>query len=118
MTQFKRKSTAKAVLSNYHALRQRRYIGDLGACDTLIDFERAVQKADLTARQEQAISLVYDVGLTQTQAAKIMGISQPNVKAYMNDAIAKIDDVYEYWAWLDGELRADDFIEEETEEIA
>lgn len=112
MTQIKRKSTAKAVLSNHHALKERRYLGDLDASDTLIDFERAVKLAQLTKRQAEALNLVYGADLTQKKAAEIMGVAQPNVKAYMNDAIEKIDDIYEMWAWKNGELSAEDFINE------
>lgn len=121
MTQIKRKSkcsTAKAILSNLHALRERRYVGDLDASDTLIDFERAVGFAKLTQRQAEAIRLVYGEDLTQKKAAEIMGVGQPNVKEYANDAIEKIDDVYEMWAWLSGELTPEDFVDEEAEVIA
>ena len=109
-----RKSTAKAVLSNLHALKERRYVGDLDASDTLIDFERAVQMAKLTARQAEAIRLVYDVGLTQKDAAKVMGVGQDVVSEHIRKATEEIDEVYEMWAWLDGELSAEDFIEEEA----
>ena len=112
MTQIKRKSTAKAVLSNLHALRERRYVGDLDASDTLIDFERAVKAAKLTARQAEAISLVYDVGLTQKAAAAQMGVGQDVVSEHIRKATEEIDEVYEMWAWLDGELSASDFAEE------
>ena len=110
----KRKSTAKAVLSNLHAIRERRYVGDLDASDTLIDFERAVQMAKLTARQTEAIRLVYDVGLTQKQASVQMGIAQKNVSELIDRATDELDEVYEMWAWLDGELSVSDFIEEEA----
>lgn len=108
-----RKSVAKAILSNYHALKERRYLGDLDASDTLIDFERAVGLAKLTQRQAEALNTVYGADLTQSKAAEIMGVGQPNVKAYMNDAIEKIDDIYEMWAWKSGELSAEDFTDEE-----
>ena len=108
----KRKSYAKAVLTNLHALRERRYVGDLDASDTLIDFERAVKAAKLTARQAEAISLVYDVGLTQKAAAAQMGISQQAVADFLRVATEELDEVYEMWAWLDGELSVDDFINE------
>lgn len=109
---FKRKQYAKAVLTNLHALRQRRYVGDLDASDTLIDFERAVEMAQLTARQAEALRLHYDNGLKQKDAATVMGVGQPNVKAYIDAATEKIDDIYEYWAWLSGELIPEDFVEE------
>lgn len=108
----RKKSYAKAVLTNLHALRERRYVGDLDASDTLIDFERAVKAAKLTARQAEAISLVYDVGLTQKAAAAQMGVGQDVVSEHIRKATAELDEVYEMWAWLDGELSAEDFAEE------
>jgi len=113
----KRKSTARAILTNMHALKQRRYVGDLNASDTLIDLERAIDMAQLTKRQQEALALVYDVGLTQKQAADVMGTSQQAVADSIKAATNEIDEVYEMWAWLDGELSAEDFAEE-TEEIA
>lgn len=110
----KRKSYAKAVLTNLHALRERRYVGDLDASDTLIDFERAVKAAKLTARQAEAISLVYDVGLTQKAAAEHSGRSREDIKMALKESLEKIEDIYEMWAWLGGELSAEDFNEEEA----
>lgn len=120
MTQIKRKSkcsTAKAILSNLHALKERRYVGDLDASDTLIDFERALALAKLTKRQSEAIRLVYDVGLTQKQAAMEMGVTQPTLAEFLKLAAEELDEVYEMWAWKDGELTPEDF-KEGTEEIA
>lgn len=108
----KRKSTAKAVLSNYHALKERRYLGDLDASDTLIDFERAVKLAKLTQRQAEALCLVHGEDLTQQAAAKRMEVTQQAVELYKRTAIAKIDDIYEYWAWQDGELTQAHFKDE------
>lgn len=105
-------STAKAILTNLHALRQRRYVGDLDASDTLIDFERALAMAKLTKRQTEAIRLVYDVGLTQKLAAVEMGVGQDVVSEHIRKATEELDEVYEMWAWLDGELSASDFVEE------
>lgn len=113
MTKTKRKQYAKAVLTNLHALRQRRYVGDLDASDTLIDFERAVSMAELTARQAEALTLVYDVGLTQKKAAEAMGVSQQAVAEFLQLATGELDEVYEYWAWLDGELTPEMFEDDE-----
>lgn len=113
----KRKSTAKAILSNLHALRERRYVGDLDASDTLIDFERALSLAKLTKRQSEAIRLVYDVGLTQKQAAMEMGVGQDVVSKHIRKATEELDEVYEMWAWMDGELTSEDFENEVTEAI-
>lgn len=115
MTQIKRKSKcshAKAILSNLHALRERRYVGDLDASDTLIDFERALALAKLTKRQSEAIRLVYDVGLTQKQAAAEMGVTQQAVAEFLRVASEELEEVYEMWAWMDGELSVEMFAEE------
>lgn len=117
MMQIKRKSTAKAILSNLHALKERRYVGDLDASDTLIDFERALALAKLTKRQSGAIRLVYDVGLTQKQAAVEMGVSQQAVAEFLRIATKEIEEVYEMWAWMDGELSPEDFNNEMEEEL-
>ena len=112
-----RKSHAKAVLTNLHALRQRRYVGDLDASDTLIDFERAVSMAQLTSRQTEALRLVYDVGLTQKLAALEMGVGQDVVSEHIRKATEELDEVYEMWAWMDGELSASDFENDEMEAV-
>lgn len=112
----KRKSTAKAVLSNYHALKERRYLGDLDASDTLIDFGRAVGLANLTKRQAEALNAVYGADLTQKQACEQLGIERSALTEHLRKAIDEIDEVYEMWAWKSGELSAEDFIE--AEEIA
>lgn len=112
MTKRKSKcSHAKAILSNLHALKERRYVGDLDASDALIDFERALALAKLTKRQSEAIRLVYDVGLTQKLAATEMGVGQDVVSEHIRKAIEELDEVYEMWAWMDGELTSEDFAE-------
>lgn len=114
MTKIKRKSHAKAVLTNLHALRQRRYVGDLDASDTLIDFERALALAKLTKRQAEALNLVYGADLTQVKAGERLGIGQNTVSELVKDGINAIDDVYEMWAWKDGELTQDELFEMEA----
>lgn len=106
-----RKSTAKAILTNIHALRERRYVGDVGAIDTLLDFDTAVKHAKLTKRQAEAIRLKYDEGLTQREAAEKLGRTREDVKMALSEAITKLDDIYEMWAWMDGELSVSDFAE-------
>ncbi|MCY9546801.1 sigma factor-like helix-turn-helix DNA-binding protein [Lysinibacillus xylanilyticus] len=105
----KRKSTVKAILSNLHALRERRYVGDLNASDTLIDFERACEMAKLTKRQKEAIHFVYSVGFTQEKAGKEMGVGQDVVSSHIDAATVKIDEIYEMWALMDEELTQKEF---------
>lgn len=108
----KRKSKARAILSNYHELKERRYSGAAFAIDAFLDFEQAIKVAKLTDKQTQAIQLHYYNGFKQAKVAEIMGIAQKNVSELLERAISEIDDVYEMWAWLDGELSAEDFAEE------
>lgn len=102
MTQIKR---AKAILRNYHALEARKYVGDLDAICTLVDLERAIELAELTARQAEALRLVYGEDLTQKSAGERMGIDISRVSHLIAEVIEAIDEVYEYWAWYD-ELEA------------
>lgn len=93
-----RQSTARAILNNWHALKERRYAGDMDAIDTLLDFETAISIANLTSRQLTALSLVYMEDLTQTSAGKRMGISRQSVGELVNRAGLRLDDVYAKWA--------------------
>lgn len=107
-------STAKAILRNYHALQQRRYVGDMDACDTLVDFDRAVKRARLTARQSEAIRLVYVEDLTQKVAGERMGVDRITLKEHADTAVEAIESIYETWAWVSGDLTSEDFMEAEA----
>lgn len=50
----------------------------------------ALNNAKLTKRQREAIDLTFFGGMTQEDAAEIMGIHQPNVKAYIDAGIRKL----------------------------
>lgn len=108
-------SQAKAILRNLHALNERRYVGDTNASDTLVDFADAVNRANLTARQSEALRLVYVEDLTQKVAGERMGVGQDVVSTHLDAATVSLDAVYEAWAWREGELNAEDFTEIETE---
>lgn len=45
-----------------------------------------------------------------------MGIAQANVAELLRHATEELDEVYEMWAWLDGELTPEMFIDYENEE--
>lgn len=88
----------RILLSDLHALRQRRFQGDTAASDILIDLERAIESAKLTDRQRQALRLVYEEDLTQEDAGRAMGIAQKNVSEAVERALENIAEVYWYWS--------------------
>ncbi|MCA6607458.1 sigma factor-like helix-turn-helix DNA-binding protein [Bacillus safensis] len=88
----------KALLADYTTLRQRRFLGDMAACDILIDLNRAIDLAALTGKQYEALRLVYFDDLSQTQAGAALGITKQNVHKHLETCAAKISDIYYYWA--------------------
>lgn len=92
---------ARSILRQYYELRERRFTGDFGACDVLIDFESAVRKAKLTKRQQTALTLVYGECLTQTEAAQRIGVRQHTVASVVANGERRIDDVYAKWERLE-----------------
>lgn len=97
-------SQARAILRNLHALNERRYVGDTNASDTLVDFADAVKHAKLTVRQAEALRLVYVEDLTQKVAGERMNVDRITLKEHADTAVEAVDEVYEMWAWLSGEL--------------
>jgi len=79
-------------------LKLRRFAGDYSACDVLIDLERAIELAGLTARQAEALNLVYEADLTQVEAGRRMGIAKNTLNEMLERAEEAIADVYYYWA--------------------
>ncbi|MED0799342.1 sigma factor-like helix-turn-helix DNA-binding protein [Bacillus inaquosorum] len=59
---------------------------------------KALELANLTDRQRQAIELVYFGELTQAEAGERMVIAKQNVEAYISRAAEKVADIYYYWA--------------------
>lgn len=86
---------ARAILTNYHALTERQYVGDTDAICALLDLATAVASARLTDRQAEALRLVYGECLTQKDAGMAMGITRQSASAYADDAVVKIQHEYE-----------------------
>lgn len=86
---------AKAVLTNYHALVERQYVGDTDAICALLDLTTAVANAKLTDRQREAIRLVYGANMTQKDAGLALGIKQDAVSHLLRRATASIQEYYE-----------------------
>jgi RNA polymerase sigma factor (sigma-70 family) len=88
----------RILLSDYHALVNRQYQGDYDAVVLLADLKQAVEMAQLTGRQSEALRLVYEEDLTQEEAGKRMGVAQKNVSEALDRAIENIAEVYYYWS--------------------
>jgi len=88
----------KRLLRDYHALVERQYDGDYDAVILLVDLATAIEKAGLTERQREALTLVYFEDLSQVEAGERMGVRQDTVSKLVKSALAKIASVYEAWA--------------------
>lgn len=87
----------KALLRDRHRIGARRFKGDTAASDILIDLHSAIESAGLTDRQAEAVAWVYGRDLTQTEAARIMGVSQQAVAQFTDEAAERIAAVYKRW---------------------
>jgi len=88
----------KRLLRDYHALVERQYDGDYDAVILLVDLTTAIEKAGLTERQREALTLVYFDDLSQVEAGERMGASKQTVNRLVTVATAKVARVYEVWA--------------------
>ncbi|WP_306816995.1 sigma factor-like helix-turn-helix DNA-binding protein [Bacillus subtilis] len=86
------------LLADYQKFFSRKRCGDYDAATILIDIHKAIELANLTDRQRQAIELVYFGELTQAEAGERMGIAQNTLSETLDRAAEKIADVYYYWA--------------------
>ncbi|MEH7116948.1 sigma factor-like helix-turn-helix DNA-binding protein [Neobacillus vireti] len=80
------------LLKDIHTLREQRFQGTdttLLSC-ILIDFERLIEKARLTIRQQEALFLHFELDFTQAEVAEVMDVSQQAVSKHIDNAIAKI----------------------------
>ncbi|WP_256860348.1 sigma-70 family RNA polymerase sigma factor [Bacillus sonorensis] len=88
----------KTLLSDYPKFVSRKRLGEYEAAEVLLDLHKAIELADLTDRQREAIRLVYFEDLTQVEAGERMGITRGAVARYIAFAAEKIADIYYYWA--------------------
>lgn len=88
----------KSLLEQYHALHARQFKGDYDAVCALVDLTQAITLAKLTARQAEALRLVYGEDLTQASAGERMGITRQAVALYVDDATSKIQRIYDEWS--------------------
>ncbi|MCD2525040.1 DUF134 domain-containing protein, partial [Bacillus licheniformis] len=88
----------RTLLRDYDKLFQRRFEGDTAASDILLDLEDAIDAAELTALQNEAIRLIYMEDLTQQMAAERLGIERSVVSKHLTAGVNKIVKIYAYWA--------------------
>lgn len=87
-----KKFGVSSLLEDIHYLREHRFYGT----DTtflsclLVDFERVLEKARLTPRQQQVLYFRYEKDWTQAEIAEYLGISQQAVARHIETAIGKI----------------------------
>lgn len=97
MKRYSRGGQAAALLQNCHYISSRRFSGDYGACDTLIDLSRAIWQARLTDRQREVVTCIYEGNMTQSEAARAMNVSQEAVHKTLTAAHRRINLVYTQW---------------------
>lgn len=88
----------RILLSDLHALVNRQYMGDYDSVVLLADLATAISMAGLTARQREALRLVYEEDLTQEEAGKRMGLDKSGVNNLLDRAIEAISEIYYYWS--------------------
>ncbi|MEK4559534.1 sigma factor-like helix-turn-helix DNA-binding protein [Bacillus sp. FSL K6-0036] len=88
----------KLLLADYQKFVSRKRCGDYDAATILIDIHKALDLANLTDRQRQAIELVYFGELTQAEAGERMGVGQDTISRHIDAAADKLTDIYYYWA--------------------
>lgn len=81
----------RRLLADIHRVQERQYLkGDYSATIELVDLERAIERAELTERQAEALRLVYFEDLEQAEAGVRMGVSRATVTQYISNAIRKL----------------------------
>ncbi|WP_261381700.1 sigma factor-like helix-turn-helix DNA-binding protein [Bacillus licheniformis] len=88
----------KTLLSDYPKFVSRKRLGEYEAAEVLLDLQNAIDLADLTDRQREAIRLVYFEDLTQVEAGKRMRVGKDSINHLINRAADSIADIYYYWA--------------------
>ena len=88
----------KLLLEQYHAIKERRYLGDPDAFAILEDLHTAIRLADLTPTQQRSLDLVFIEDLSQVEAGLVMGRSRQKTYCSVKAALIKIAAVFEGWA--------------------
>lgn len=79
-----------ALLQNIHHIRELRFTGNYDASNLILDFYEYIEKARLTKKQKAVLFLVFEKDLTQSEAGKVLGISQQRVNEQVRNCVRKI----------------------------
>lgn len=85
----------RMLLSLIPYYEERQYIGNYYDNDDLNDIKYAIERADLTDKQRQAIDLVFIKDLTQREVAKTMGVGLSTVNEHVSRAVTLVAQAYE-----------------------
>lgn len=81
----------RSFFSDYWKLHRRAYeSSDFDALNVIIDAKKAIDGARLTQKQRSALHKVFIEGMTQEQAAEVLGITQPSLNERIDTAINRI----------------------------
>lgn len=90
------------LLKDFHKLKIRAYErGDLAAVDIRIDLQKAIELANLTDKQKQALDLLYNHDLSLKEAAAILGVDDSTLSRTRKAALNKIAKVYREWKYIE-----------------
>jgi len=90
------------LLKDIHKLRIRAFEkGDIAAVDIQIDLSLAIKAANLTEKQELAITYLYEDDMKQSDAAKRLCIDESTLSRNKEAALEKIAKVYREWNYLE-----------------
>jgi DNA-directed RNA polymerase specialized sigma subunit len=88
------------LLKDLHRLRERRFhAGDFSASDLLLDIQTAIDNAKLSNRQRLALYWIYEMDLTQKDAAVQMGVTREAVTQLIGGAVERIAGVFSKWEY-------------------
>lgn len=92
------KEGVASLLKDIHRLRERRFhAGDYSASDLLLDIQSAIDNAKLSNRQRLALYYVYELDLTQKDAAVQMTVTREAVTQLIGGAVERIAGVFSGW---------------------
>ncbi|MFE4202125.1 RNA polymerase sigma factor [Aneurinibacillus aneurinilyticus] len=88
----------RRLLRDIHRLRSARFErGDYAASDILLDLDTAIQRANLTVRQRQAVYYVYEEDMRHEDAAGVVGVDRSAITKLLDRALERIATVYSEW---------------------